>query len=133
MNQAQLAAEYPALQVYSTSNTIGHGNRVVYWVGGDGKQCVVFNSVGEQLTAYLNELDLTSVVNAVDHSFEGGRLRYKRSLESTWIDAGPLDIRAVRPDDPSLRNIKKNIGKQLSFEELTAGEECDDSWEDDGW
>jgi len=133
MDQAQLTAEYPALQIYSTSNTIGHGNRVVYWVGGNGKQCIVFNSIGEQLTAYSDEIDPTSVINAVAHSFKGGRLCYKRGPESTWIDAGPLNISAVRPGDPSLRTIRKNVGKKLSFEELVVDEESDDSWEDDGW
>jgi len=131
LDHKKLSEEYPAVQVYSSNSVIGHGNRVVYWVGSDGRQAVVFNCLGERFTVRNAELAMLSVVNAVAYSFEGGRLRYQRTLDAMWIDAGPVTEEALRPDDSSIGAIKGNVGRELTFDELATYD--DDAWESDEW
>lgn len=133
MDHENLLKRYPAVQVYSSNSSVGYGNRVVYWVGSDGRRAVVFNCMGDRFTIPNSELSFVSVIGAFAYSFENGRLRYQGNIGATWIDAGPLNEGSVKPDDPSIRTIIKQIGSDCSFDELMAHETDDDVWENEEW
>lgn len=130
--KSRLVSEYPAIRVFSASKAIGHGNRIVYWVGSDGKRCLVFNCTGELFTIANSDLSFDKVVNAAAYSFEGGRLRVRRANESVLVDYGPMTAAAVRKGDRPLSAIRKGIGKEQTIDDV--GSSSDDGfWEGDRW
>lgn len=99
--------DFPGVELFSAAKKLGHGTRVVYWVGCDGESCVAYNSVGELKVFPIKDVNIVGVLDAQSFSTHGGRLTCKLSVNTPSVDLGPLNKSSRYGNDPKLKDLKR--------------------------
>ena len=98
----ELRERFVPLLVYSkgTNNNLPPGQRVIYWVEGDGVQTLVYLNTGVLHLLPNKCFSFTSVAESDSSRVVKGRIKYTR--DGTEYDLGPITKEGRLPSDTSV-------------------------------
>ena len=105
----QLKELYTPIVIYSSSESIGHGTRYLFWVAGDGKQTLFYMTDGNPVVLKNEEFTFISVHGANSSVIKDGRIAYTPREGDRWKDVGPITISGRLPKDTSIKSAKRAL------------------------
>lgn len=108
MDLAELRTEFRAVRIMAygkTADRIGAGQRMVFWVAGDGRRTAVFNTLGEYFVIPNDAFDIDRVHGADETKIVDGRIQYLQGGE--WQDLGAYTVEGVRDGDLPISDAYK--------------------------
>ena len=129
----ELIKQYIVIEVFSNSSALGYGYRIIYWVGSDGKYSVFFNCIGNKFIVSNELLIFKSILYVLEYSFDKGRVKYRQTEGSSWIDAGPISVEATVDSDCNLDIItqRANDNDVTTIDNYIPADGEEDTWADD--
>ena len=136
LTQAELKRSYKAVYLYGYDNKVGYGNRVYFWVCGNGTRSILFSTAGELHIFRNDQFTVEGVLGAAKTMVVEGRVKYLPTEDGDWVDLGPITPEGVRPDDPDMDDIREAFLLEPPAAPTTKkGSKKQSGWLDDvgGW